>query len=1117
MYKNFTNNFCAPPGTVNKLILIVKITTFLIFISLVQASAAAFGQRMTMKEGAVSVEKVLWEIRRQTGYDVLVPTSKFKTKRTIQTNFENSPLADVLNAVVAGTDFTYRIHDKSVYFTENFRPYTDQITEQIRYVRISGRVIAADKRPLIGAGVRVSGTQTVTTTTSDGRFTISARLVDTLLITYIGYKSRSIVAREANGQDIILEEESSQMNEVVINTGIYQRKSESFTGSSATFTAKDLKTVGNVNVLQSLRTLDPSFVIRENNILGSNPNRLANVEVRGKTSVIGLTQEFGTDPNQPLFILDGFEATLEMISDLSMDRVESITILKDASATAIYGSKAANGVIVVETRKPKPGKLRLSYSGNFSVDFADLTDYNLMNSAQKLEFEKLSGLYGALDANQNIIDEARFATYNSRYAEMKRGVNTDWMDETLRLGGTQRHTVFAEGGDTTIRYGAGFAIGNTTGVMKGSGRQTINGNLRLIYRVKNLLFTEYLNIDYLKSNEELVPFSSFSRANPYYRQYNADGDPNRVLETYTMFSGGSPQYVFSPVFDRLQNNLNATSRIGFRNNFEVEWNILPELRARGRFSITKNAGDIQVFKSPQMSEFFLLENTRRGSYAQRSTKALDYDTDLSLTYGKLIADKHMINAVGGVRGSDNEFSLNGYAAEGFADDIRRVPSFAYGYSLDQNKPLYSESIKRALSSYFNFGYSYDNRYLLDATYRLDGSSVFGAENKFTNTWSVGLAWNISREHFFDVDWISQFRLRSSIGNPGNQNFDAYIATKTYLYNNSQSNPYGLSAIINSFGNPNLKWQKTLDRNLGLDFEALDRRLRITVEYFNKNTDPLLVYMSIPSSSGVSTLPSNLGKQVTKGLTAVVNGTLIKRDDFSWNVNANLRHQRSVYSNIGNSLSSLNAENRGSSARRYYDGGTPTALWAVPSAGIDPATGREIFIKKDGTQTFIYDYADEVKVGDQEPKMEGIVGTSVFYKNFSLNLNLRYRTGGQIFLQTLFDKVENISSTAIHFNQDARALTERWQKPGDLAKFKAISMTDQTLISSRFVVNEHTLSGESISMGYTGQPKWLRKFGASSINTRLYMNEIFRISNVENERGLDYPFARSVSFSLGLTF
>ncbi|MEJ2883206.1 SusC/RagA family TonB-linked outer membrane protein [Pedobacter sp. GR22-6] len=1117
MYKNFTDNFYRPPGAVSKLLLIVKITTFLLFLSIMQLSAASFGQRMTLKSNRISVEKVLWEIRRQTGYDVLVPTAKFKTDRTIQANFNNAPIAEALDAVVAGTDFSFSIQDNSVYIVENFRPFADQIRQLVQYVTISGRVLGAGKLPLVGAGIKVSGTRNAVSTTSEGRFSINARLTDSLVISYVGYTTRTILAREANGQDIELQETAAQMNEVVINTGIYQRKSESFTGSSATFSAAELKTVGNVNVLQSLRTLDPSFVIRQDNILGSNPNRLANVEVRGKTSVIGLNQEFGTDPNQPLFILDGFEATLEMISDLSMDRVESITILKDASATAIYGSKAANGVIVVETKKPMKGKLRLSYNGNFSVDFADLTDYNLMNSEQKLQFEKLSGLYGPLDANQNIVDEARFATYNSRYAEMRRGVNTDWMDEALRLGGTQRHTVFAEGGDEAMRYGAGFTIGNTAGVMKGSNRQTINGNLRLIYRVKNLLFTEYLNVDYLKSNEELVPFSSFSRANPYYRQYNADGELNKILETYLLFVGSSNQYVFSPTFDRLQNNLNATSKLGFRNNFEIEWRVLPELRARGRFSITKSAADAQVFKSPGMSEFFLLDNIRKGSYNQRATKTLDYDSDLSLIYGKLIGEKHMINAVAGVRGSDNELSLNGYAAEGFADDIRRVPSFAYGYSLTQNKPVYSESIRRALSSFFNFSYAYDNKYLLDATYRADGSSVFGAKNKFTNTWSVGLAWNINKEAFFDVDWLSQLRIRSSIGNPGNQNFDAYIATKTYLYNNGQSNPFGLSAIINSFGNPELKWQKTLDKNLGLDFEALDRRLRITVEYFNKNTDPLLVYMSIPSSSGVATLPSNLGKQETKGLTAVVNGTLIKRDDFSWNVNANLRRQRSVYNNIGNSLSGLNSANMGSNARRYYDGGTPTALWAVPSAGIDPATGREIFIKKDGTQTFIYDYADEVKVGDEEPKMEGIIGTSILYKNFSMNLNLRYRTGGQIFLRTLFDKVENISSTAIHFNQDARALSERWQKPGDLAKFKAISLTDQTLISSRFVVNEHTLAGESISFGYNGQPTWLKKFGASALNARLYMNEIFRISNVANERGLDYPFARSVSFSMGLTF
>ena len=203
--------------------------------------------------------------------------------------------------------------------------------------------------------------------------------------------------------------------------------------------------------------------------------------------------------------------------------------------------------------------------------------------------------------------------------------------------------------------------------------------------------------------------------------------------------------------------------------------------------------------------------------------------------------------------------------------------------------------------------------------------------------------------------------------------------------------------------------------------------------------------------------------------------------------------------------------------RYYDGGSPSDLWAVRSAGIDAATGREIFLHKDGTQSFAYNVEDEVVVGNSDPKLEGVVGMSFYYKGFSASANFRYRLGGQIFMETLYNKVENISFSDVHYNQDKRALYDRWKEPGDNAKFRAISTTADTPMSSRFVADNNVFSGESISVGYESQGKWLKSVGASSLTVRAYMNYIFRISTVKNERGIDYPFARSVSMSLGLRF
>ena len=334
----------------------------------------------------------------------------------------------------------------------------------------------------------------------------------------------------------------------------------------------------------------------------------------------------------------------------------------------------------------------------------------------------------------------------------------------------------------------------------------------------------------------------------------------------------------------------------------------------------------------------------------------------------------------------------------------------------------------------------------------------------------------------------------------------------------------MTTSLAQLGNPDLEWQTTLDKNIGFDITILNNRLTLTGDYYYKTTDPLLIAISMPPSSGATDNMTykNFGKQTSKGFTASATYYIIRRmsERIWWSVRGNLRHGSNELSGIGNRLEMYNSQERegdNRSTKRYYDGADPDDIWAVRSAGIDPVTGREIFIKKDGTQTFEFDYNDEVIVGNSDPKLEGVIGSSFYWKGLSASINFRYRVGGQIFLSALYNKVENISDQDVYYNQDKRALYDRWQKPGDVAKFKAISLNETTPMSSRFVADENTLSCESVSIGYETQARWLRHFGASSMTIRGYMNDIFRISTVKNERGLDYPFARSVAFSLGIRF
>lgn len=1112
---------------------VIKSSALVLSGMLMSFNSVSYSQSITLKGNRIPFSQVVHAIRQQSGYSVFSPKALLDEVGLVNVDAQNMPLDDFLKTVLANKAITYQLEDKTISLSKKNTKGSVGSTSLVSVVELkqkrefTGKVTDEESRqPLTGVTVKVKNQQNGVLTDAKGQFslTIPQDIPNPVLVfSHVGYKTVELTAKGQNTFNVSLESDVESIKETVV-TGIYQRTKESFTGSSSTYSAKDLKMIGNQGVLQSLRTLDPSFAMIENNQFGSNPNRLPDIEIRGKSSVIGLTQEFNSNPNQPLFILDGFESSLAVISDFSMDRIESITILKDAAAAAIYGSKAANGVIVVESKRPTPGQLRLTYNLNSSVSFADLRDYNLMNASEKLEYEKLSFFYGGLDAFGNITGDENEAKYLHRKKEVERGVDTYWLNIPLRTALTQRHNLFAEGGDANLRYSANVDYSNIKGVMKQSSRDVASGNIRLIYRKNRFSFTNSLSVNYVGANNESVPFSRFSRANPYYRMYNAQGDVDKVMENIRYLDMASFSLkslnIYNPLYDMNNNNVNETNSQGFTNNFEIDWRIQNELRFRTRIGLIHNNEKGEVFRSPFNSDFDGLDDLQRGRYDETNEKTTKYDGDVSLTYGKLFREKHLLNLVVGARLEQNAGLVSRYGVRGFVDDEFTNPTFALGYEPGA-RPYYLSSKRRSASFYFNSGYSYNNKYLLDATLRSDGSSVYGAERQFTTIWSTGVAWNMHNESFIkesSFNWINFLKLRASIGNPGNQNFSDYISMRVYRYNSENRTPFGSSVILSNFGNSNLKWQKTLDRNIGFDLEVLNKRLRFNFDYFNKNTDPLLVFIGLPSSSGTTSKAENLGSQVTKGVTLTADYAIISKNDFNWRVNLNMRRLRAHYENIGSALDKFNQDNKSRNLVRYYNGGQPSDLWAVRSAGIDPATGREVFLTKDGQQTFVHNYDDEVVVGNSDPKVEGVLGTTFYYKGFSGGIYLRYRLGGQTFMRTLYDKVENVNIQNIALNQDKRALYDRWKNPGDIAKFRAISQTDFTPMSSRFVANENTIAGESISFGYeTTNKAWLRTIGASSIVTRLYMNDIFRISTIKNERGIDYPFARSVSFSLGLRF
>ena len=689
------------------------------------------------------------------------------------------------------------------------------------------------------------------------------------------------------------------------------------------------------------------------------------------------------------------------------------------------------------------------------------------------------------------------------------------MSEPLRTVLNHSHNIYIDGGDDAMRYGLGVGYNNSNGVMKGSDRNVISANIDLTYRKKSLLFSNKFSLDVTHTERESVAFSKFAQANPYFRKKLENGYIPLWLE-----DSGTQQnseHIKNPLYEWTIKNTNIGNTIQLRDNFSIEWRIFTALRATARLGLTKSVGRTEQFKSPKHPDFLKTEKLKQGSFSASSSESFSYNGDLNLAFGKIFAEKHQVNFVGGWSFNEHKKKSDGYRVVGFNDDLHQNPAFSTGFS-DGQKPNYSLSKSRSTSFFLNANYSFMNRYLMDFNFRTDGTSKFGANKRFSSTWAVGLAWNLHNEEFMrELGIFTNFKIRASIGNPGNQNFDAYQAMKIYRYNVEYQNMFGSSAIIDQFGNANLDWQRTLDKNIGVDLSILNNRVRLTLDYYYKDTDPLLISIPMPPSVGTSSINANAGRQISSGWNGSLFYTILRKQDMNWSIHLNFRTSKSEYRDIDNKLQELNELGSAQNLVRYYEGASPDDMWAVPSLGIDPATGREMFRKKDGTQTFVYSTDDEIVVGSSRPDVEGVIGSTFYYKGLSVSMSLRYRLGGQVMASALYSKVENIGRQQIYYNQDRRALHDRWQKPGDKAKFKSIKETSSTPMSSRFVRTENTLAGESISIGYESNAKWVRYIGAEGITFRAYMNDIFRLSSFKEERGIDYPFARTISFSLNLRF
>ena len=1108
-----------------RLLSLLLLVVFLLPVSMVAHAGQTIPAAQQNSNEAMSA--ALKKVEKLTGYRVMFAYDDVKGMKAAG-KVTSKDIRKALAEAIGDQPLSYTIQGKFVSVTpKKGRASVASASKQT--VVLKGRVIDENGEALPGVSVVVEGTSKGVATDSDGRFQFHLNRGNTVnvLFSYIGMKNETYVfncKNDVNNLVIRMHDDDSQMSEVVV-TGIVTKRKDTFTGSSATFSGEELKAVGVQNPIASLKALDPAFNVLDNDIFGSDPNRMPNIEIRGKSSVLGMRDELSEDPNQPLFILDGFESSLEAIYNLDINRIASMTLLKDAASTAIYGSKAANGVVVVETIKPKAGQLRVSYNGSMDVSIPDLGGYNLMNAREKLEFEKMAGKYTNTNYPANMIVELD-NLYQQHLADVASGVDTYWLSEPLRTGINHRHQLYFDGGSEGFLFGIGLNYNNVDGVMKKSNRTVYGANIDLTYRVGKLQFSNKFTAQKTLTDNPIVSFSEYAAANPYFKKYDENGEVSKYLAN-NYYEGviGNPMYN-----DRLNSRDNG-SQLMLSDYLMAEYNPFKDLKIRGKFGITYYDKDADKFLSPDDTRFETTNILKRGSFSHSNQKTTSYEGDLTAIYATLLQDVHRINVAAGANISENKSILQGYSVQGFPSGDFTFPSFANGYP-EGGRPSYNESLSRSASAYLSAGYAFRDRYLLDASYRISGSSIFGSNRRTINTWSLGLGWNIHNEKFVKehLPFVNYMKIRGSVGNPGNQNYDSALSLTTFKYSYLAYNYFGLSSVLNALGNDNLEWQTTQDTNIGIDLTLFDNRLNITADYYHKTTDPLLIAIGLPASSGLATVynstlgsattsyNTNLGKQISTGFMATAQYYILRelQKRLTWSVRGTVRMESSKLDGIGNTLETLNKYGQSRSTQRFYDGADPDDVWAVRSAGIDPATGRELFIKKDGTYTYDFSYEDEVVVGNTRPDVEGTFGTNFGYHGLTFGAIFRYRLGADVFNTAVYEKVENITTSQLKYNQDKRALYDRWQQPGDVAQFKNIADSQNTPMSSRFVQEENVLTLESLQLGYEFEPQVAHSLGVSGLRVNAYMNDIFRLSNIKQERGTSYPFARSFSFAISIT-
>lgn len=1120
-----------------KICTVMKLTFLMsIFFIFTAYGSVLSQQKVNMNLGRTTIKEALTEFQRVTNRIVIYSDDRFETTRVVVANFKDVEQEEFLKILLRGSGMSYKVMEDYILIVPSKVSAMDSVRPLKTYA-LKGIVKDGQGLAMPGVTVLIKGTKIGVATDVEGKFVLtatdSARLV--LVFSFVGMRSAEV---KYTGQELIvvtMKDEVGELEDVVV-TGYANVKKTSFTGNSVQVNKEELMKVSSRNVVDALQVFDPSLRVMLNNEMGSDPNTLPEFYIRGQSGIGTKAldkNDLKSNPNAPVFIMDGFEVSLEKVYDMDMNRIASMTILKDAAATAIYGSRAANGVIVIESVAPRAGKLNVAYNLVASMTAPDLSDYNLMNAREKIEAEEAAKFYvPAVNASSSEMKTLELERLG-KWDRINQGVNTYWLGQPLQNQFNHKHSLYIDGGSENIRLGLDLKYDMQGGVMKESGRDKIGAGFYVDYRMKRLQVKNYITYDKVESS--VSPYGSFkdyAEKLPYDKFKDERGFYVRNLQQEDGMNGwhSGAGNLKNPLYEAKElSSFSKSSYDEIANNLSVNWFLIDNLQVKGQFTLSKKTSLAENFIDP-LSGVFTSTTQYPGSLTQIRSDEVRVNTNLFLNYVNRFG-KNNLNTSIGLNTVERIFESSTSSFEGFPSGHLNSPQYA---AKETKKASFLDNHTRLFGTFFALNYTYDDVYLLDVSCRLDGSSEFGADKKFAPFWSGGVGLNIHNYQFMKGnDWFSTLRVRATFGQTGKVNFPSYAAKHSYDLLEDWYDT-GSGVMVRHYGNENLKWEVTNEFDVGLNVGLLKERVTLKLDYYNKVTKDLITPVTVQSSTGFPSYNDNMGEIENRGVELDVRVNALQRNDLSLVVYGNLAHNRNKIVKISESLKAYNEKineefakyEASGPARRdqtfakpllqYVEGGSLNSIFGMRSLGISPSDGEEVFQKANGEITRKWNSSDQQIIGNTEPIVQGAFGLNLQYKGFQLYASFLYEFGGDVYNTTLVTKVESVD--LYNMNADRRVLTQRWQKPGDHAKYKSIQRNNEvTRSTSRFVQVNNTLKFNSLTMGYDFDTRWMQKIGLGMLRAQFSMKDIANISNVKQERGLSYPFARTFDFTLNVSF